>query len=326
MGFLISEPKSISCTKLSEAMNISHDSVNRFLLRENYDARDLFNESIKSLNLEGGTLSVDDTVLDKHYAFKMDLVGYVWSGKHHKAVKGLNLITLYYTDTQGNSLPVNYRVYNKSEGKTKNDYFLEMLSEVIKWGLKPSYVTGDSWYSCEANLKAIRNHQLGFMFAIKNNRTVSLEKGTYQQVQTVDVPENGKDVWLKDFGKVTLYQQQFKDEVRYYIVYQPEKPDNGFSRNDFKQLHDNHWKIEQYHRVLKQVCHIESFQVRSAKAILTHTFVAIMGYVALQKMRLDQMIINAYQWQKSLYLPIVENFIRSFIIGKEYIPIAFEKA
>jgi hypothetical protein len=29
-------------------------------------------------------------------------------------VKGINLITLYYTDTEGQHLPVNFRVYDKS--------------------------------------------------------------------------------------------------------------------------------------------------------------------------------------------------------------------
>ncbi|EXE73942.1 hypothetical protein J583_3165 [Acinetobacter baumannii 83444] len=28
----------------------------------------------------------------------MDLVSYFWSGKHHRSVKGINLITLYATD------------------------------------------------------------------------------------------------------------------------------------------------------------------------------------------------------------------------------------
>jgi hypothetical protein len=35
-------------------------------------------------------------------------------------VKGLKLITLYYPDLQGRSLPVNYRGYDTSEHKTKN--------------------------------------------------------------------------------------------------------------------------------------------------------------------------------------------------------------
>jgi hypothetical protein len=63
----------------------------------------------------------------------MALVGHFWSGKHHRSVKGINLITLYYTDIKGHHLPVNYRIYNKLDNKTKNDYFLDMLDEVILW-------------------------------------------------------------------------------------------------------------------------------------------------------------------------------------------------
>jgi len=75
-------------------MGISHDSVNRFLYREAYTPLDLFEEVRGTLNLKGGTLSVDDTVLEKPYSQYMELVGYFWSGKHHRTVKGINLITL----------------------------------------------------------------------------------------------------------------------------------------------------------------------------------------------------------------------------------------
>jgi len=44
-------------------MNISHDSVNRFLNRENLTPEDLFLESSSHLDLKGGVLSVDDTVI-----------------------------------------------------------------------------------------------------------------------------------------------------------------------------------------------------------------------------------------------------------------------
>jgi hypothetical protein len=67
---------------------------------------------------------------------------YFWSGKHKRTVKGINLITLYYTDISGNSYPVSFRIYDKRDGKTKNDYFREMVTEVQLWGLKPDWVTG----------------------------------------------------------------------------------------------------------------------------------------------------------------------------------------
>jgi len=179
----MSEPKHANCSHLSQVIDISHDCVNRFLLRERYEAADLFKEALRCINPEGGTLAVDDTVLDKPYAFKMDLVGHFWSGKHHRAVKGINLITLYYVDLNGQGAPVSYRIYDKAEGKTKNDYFLEMLSEVLSWGLKPAFATADSWYSSAKNLKAVKNNGLGFQVGIESNRTVSTEKGTWKQVQ-----------------------------------------------------------------------------------------------------------------------------------------------
>ena len=93
VGFLLSEPTFTSCSRLSDVMNISHDSVNRFLNRESYTPQDLFNEVKKSINLYGGSLSVDDSVLDKPHAKYIAYVGYFYSGKHHAVVKGINLIT-----------------------------------------------------------------------------------------------------------------------------------------------------------------------------------------------------------------------------------------
>ena len=116
-GVLLSEPTVPSGCRLAEGMNISHDSVNRFLQREAYTPLDLFNESKRGLVLKGGTLSVDDSVLDKPYSHQMALVGYCWSGKPHRVVKGITLITLYYTDVHGPHRPVNYRLYdNLSSG------------------------------------------------------------------------------------------------------------------------------------------------------------------------------------------------------------------
>ena len=87
VSFLLGEPHSPTGNRLAEVMEISHDSVNRFLLREDYTPRDLFEEVRSGLTLKGGTVSVDDSVLDKPYGQLMAFVGYFWSGKHHGVVK-----------------------------------------------------------------------------------------------------------------------------------------------------------------------------------------------------------------------------------------------
>jgi hypothetical protein len=239
MGFLMSEPNSANGSRLAQVMGLSHDSVNRFLLREAYEPQDLFNEAKGLLNRVGGTLSVDDSTLDKPYSQHMALVSHVWSGKHHRVVKGLNLITLYYADAQERSLPVNYRVYDKAEYKTKNEYFREMLVEVLAWGLEPAFVTGDSWYSCTENLKTVKNHPMGFLFAVEGNRRVSVEKGRWVQVQHLDIPTAGRVVWLREFGEVKLFRTWLTDQPRHYLVFLPAAERySAFDHAAFQKLHD----------------------------------------------------------------------------------------
>jgi len=314
IGFLLSEPKQASCRRLGEVMSISHDSVNRFLNRESYTGRDLYNEASLSLNLKGGTLSVDDSVLDKPYSQYMALVSHFWSGKHHRAVKGINLVTLYYTDSQGKHQPVNFRVVDKAEGKTKNDYFQDMLAEVLAWGLEPALVTGDSWYSCVSNLKRIKNHQMGLLFALESNRLVAVEKGSWMQVQQLDIPEDGLVVWLKNFGVVKVFRTQLKDQLRHYISSLPsEEQTASFDYKAFTEQHDRHWQIEQYHRAIKQVCNIERFQVRSKGAIKNHLFAAICGFVQLQKLSFAAVINNCYSLQRNLFKDVIASFIGTCI-------------
>ena len=120
--------------------DLSHDNVNRFLLHERYELKDLFDEVQLYINLVGGTKSYDDTVIDKPHSDPnfIKLIGYVYSVRHHRTVQGIQLITLYYTDLLGKSVPVNYRIYNKQEGKTKNDYLLEMITELMEKGFAAS--------------------------------------------------------------------------------------------------------------------------------------------------------------------------------------------
>lgn len=294
---MLSEPKHSGCSRLAEILgDVSHDSVNRFLLRERYEAKDLFEQVKSIINLSGGILSVDDTVIEQLYSQpkNAELIGYFWSGKYHKSIKGLNLITLYYSDIYNNSVPINYRIYDKKEGKTKNDYFQEMLLEVIDWGLKPRLVTGDSWYSGIENLKFLRNQKLSFLFGVEKNRTVSNQPRKYCQVSSLEIPNEGLVTHLREFGFIKLFRKDFKkDDSRHYIVYFPESEElDQVTRKEFVTIHDTHWGIESFHRAIKQVCGICKFMVRNSDAIKTHIFCSLQAFVRLEKMRSEKLISN----------------------------------
>lgn len=195
-----------------------------------------------------------------------------------------------------------------------------MLAEVLAWGLRPALATATSWYACEKNLKTVKHHGMGFLFAGESNRTVSIEKGVWVQVQKLAIPDEGLLVWLRNFGQVKLFRTRLKDQLRHYIVYLPdEQAYAAFGPASFQTLHDQHWQIEQYHRRLKQVCNIERFQVRTKVAIGNPIVASLCSFIQLQQMHMPQLIANAYQWRRELYSDVIADFIRSFIPNADYL-------
>jgi hypothetical protein len=67
--FLPAEPKYSGCCRLAEILeNVSLDSINRFLLPERYEPLDLFEMVKTKIELVGGILSGDDTLIEKPYS------------------------------------------------------------------------------------------------------------------------------------------------------------------------------------------------------------------------------------------------------------------
>jgi hypothetical protein len=97
----------------------------------------------------------------------MDLVCRHWSGKHHAAVNGINLITLLWTD--GDSyIPCDYRIFDKNtDHLTKNDHFRVMLKITKERSFNPTVVVFDSWYSSLENLKLIKELKWIWLTQIK---------------------------------------------------------------------------------------------------------------------------------------------------------------
>ena len=83
--FLIASVDVFTCTEAARCQpsgenNPSHDAFTRLLQRQPPDTDALWNEVNGIVQLEGGFLIADDTLLDKPYAKKMDLVYPQWSG------------------------------------------------------------------------------------------------------------------------------------------------------------------------------------------------------------------------------------------------------
>ena len=144
IDFLIATPRQATATEAARTQPAgspgpaAHDAYTRLLHGLEPDATALRAEVGPDVRRESGVLVVDDSVLDKPYARAMDLVHRQYSGKHHRVVQGIGLVTLLWTDGDRH-LPCDYRLYDKAtDGKTKNDHLGEMLATAAARGFARS--------------------------------------------------------------------------------------------------------------------------------------------------------------------------------------------
>ena len=316
IAYLLSESYKSSCVRSSQVLAISHDEVNRFLSNSDFSGKHLFDKVSEAIELQGGALSIDDVVIDKPFSDPehTELVGYFWSGRHHKQVKGINLIVLHYTDNKGISVPLNFRVYRHSDGKTRNDYFQQMCRQVFKRGLKPAFVTMDSWYSGVDNLKFLRNQEVGILTGLENKRIVSTMPHLYEKLQDIAIPSEGLYSHLKAFDYIKVFGTVDKEgHPRHYGIYLPDTEQLKAADTEmFKTLKKQHWQIEEMFRAIKQLVHAGHFFVRRTEAIKTHLFLVLRGFQKLILMAKDEIIQSLYQLQNQLFLQAQRKFIQQF--------------
>ncbi len=131
---------------------------------------------------------VDDTTLDKPYARKIEMVTWHWSGKHHRVVQGINLVSLLWTEGTAR-IPCDFRVYDKPVGgKTKNEHLRDMVTAAHTRGLQPEYVLCDSWYSSLDNLKHLRQLGWAWLTRLKSNRQVNPDRSGNVAIRDLKIP------------------------------------------------------------------------------------------------------------------------------------------
>jgi putative transposase len=129
INFLVITPFAHTCSEAARVQPDSprapaHDSFNRLLHRLEPDPETVWTESEPLVRKNDGVLIIDDSTLDKPYSKHIELVTEHWSGKHREVRRGINLITLLWTDGD-RKLPVDYRLFDKGDNKTKHDHFWE---------------------------------------------------------------------------------------------------------------------------------------------------------------------------------------------------------
>jgi hypothetical protein len=300
--YLISTPINYTCTNLAEHVEgISHDAVSNYLKRGHLTARHLW-ELVENLidDSEEATLILDDSVQNKQYSRSIELVKLQYSGAAGGLVKGIGVVNLVHTNGQDREYyPIDYRIYAKeADGKTKNDHFIEMLTNAISdKQIQAKTVLFDSWYASWQNLKRVQRLGLTFYTTLKSNRLVSLSKETgYVHLDEVDwTPERLKHGVLVKLKKVPFKVKLFKvvapnGDVDWVIT---NDLDETMTTQVAQEADKLRWQVEEFHRELKQLTGSEKCQCRTSRSQRNHLACCYHAWISLK--------VHANHFSKTLY-------------------------
>jgi hypothetical protein len=308
IDFLIGTPKACSAIEAAKVQPKrprapAHDAFTRLLQRLEPDPVNLWLEARTEVILDDGVLVADDSVLDKPYAKHIDLVRHHWSGKHHGVVKGIDLVTLLWTDGD-RQIPCDYRVYHDANEATKNDLFRAMLQTAKDRGFKPRCVLFDSWYASLENLKLMRGFGWTWLTRLKSNRLVNLNRQGTRPLFRTEIAETGTVVWLPGYGLVKVFKIVAPDgDIAYWAT-------NDLEMDELTRLQyaEYSWAIENYHRGIKQCTEIERCQARSAIAQLNHIGLALRAFLRLE----SYAFVQGISWIEAK-TAIVRDAVRSYL-------------
>jgi len=284
INFIIATPRTVTATEASSCQPDStnapaHDAFTRLLSRLEPDPEVLWTEAQTQIDLNTGILVLDDSTLEKPYSPFNALLYRHWSGKQKAVVEGVNLITLLWTDGV-RCVPIDYRVFDKDrDGKTKNDHFAEMLVEAYQRGFNPALVCFDSWYASVENLKLVRSQGWHFLTRLKSNRQIRVGNGSLQAVSEAGLcGGDGTICWLKGFGEIKVFRVRATDGTSEYWATSLKQ----MSEAEREKFALSAWRIEMYHRGLKQQCLIERAQCRRLRPVLNHIGLCIRAFLRLE--------------------------------------------
>jgi hypothetical protein len=275
----------------------SHDMANRYLAADEIRPR-LVWENVKGQVVQTayGFLVFDDTVLDKNFSHKIELVRRQYSGNAHGVIKGIGVVTCVYVNPQIDQFwIIDYRIYDPDgDGKTKLEHVQDMLRNcVYQKQLDFWAVLMDTWYATKDIMLQIERYLKIYYCPLKDNRQVDDSGGSnpYQRVDSLTWTEaeqqHGKMIKIKGFPahhKVKAFRVVLSTKRTDHIVTNEIAQDKVEVVQD---VSDFRWNVEQFHRETKQLTGIEGNQCRKARTVRNHIGCAILVWVRLKQVAVE---------------------------------------
>ena len=308
--FLISTQTNYTQTYFADHhQHFSHDAINRYLKDDDVTSAVVW-EQVKGVieTDPDAYLLFDDSVSDKNHSHKIELVRLQYSGNAHGLIKGIGVVNCLYVNPRTKRYwIIDWRVYAPdSDDKTKLVHMQEMFDDALNTKKLPfRVVLMDSWYATKDLMLHI--HRAGKLFycPLKSNRKVDDSGGVerYKAVNSLQWSahdaETGKLIKIHGFPgamKVKLFRVAIDTHRTEWVVTNDlDQP----SIEETRKILALRWKIEQYHREVKQTLGLEKCQCRSGKAQRNHIGCVILAWNYLSNLA-EELKMNVYSIKKKM--------------------------
>jgi hypothetical protein len=309
--YLISSFSYTTATGLSMMAKgeISHDKVTRFLNREDLTSAKLWKiikPKVRGIESEEGIIIIDDTIEEKPSTDENEIVCWHYDHSKGRNVKGINIISGIYL-SQEIRVPVVFDLVRKTKTiidektnkekriseKTKNDQYREMVRVCVK-NIKFKYVLNDVWYASSENMMYVKTElKKDFIMPIKTNRKIALNKkdklnGKYVTVSGLELKENTRqEIYLEGVSfPLMLIRQIFKNEDGSQGVLHLVSSDLTLTYDNIKTIYHKRWKVEEYHKSLKQHVSLCKSPTKRVRTQSNHIFASIYSFFKLEYLSL----------------------------------------
>jgi hypothetical protein len=307
--YLIVSPGLSTATGLSALVDhsVSHDKITRMLDSGKVNSTTLW-QYVKpmchEIRSDDSVLVIDDSVEEKRYTDRNDLISWHFDHTFGRCVKGVNFITALY-HSNGMSLPVGIEFIKKTrpavnkKGKivyqseqSKNQMCRELIKHAVQ-NVDFKYVLTDSWFSCAPTMKYIVEEcKRDCIMAIKDNRKVALSqedkaKGKYVGIKSLELEGRALSVYFEQLEFPLLVSKQvFKNEDgstgTLYLV----SSDVSLTYEQITTIYQKRWKVEQYHKSIKSNSAFAKSPTQTVQTQTSHFIASIMAFVKLERLQI----------------------------------------
>jgi len=305
--YLLSTFGAATATGLSAMVEgeVSHDRITRFLSKQEYTSKDLWQEvkpTVRSIESAEGVLIFDDTIQEKAWTDENELMCWHYDHCSGRMVRGINLLNAVYHSKEA-TIPVAFELVKKpiqycdiatkrhtrKSEKTKNELMREMIETCLRNDLKFRFVLVDSWFSSEENFDFITGKGRHFIAALKDNRLVALseedrKKKRFVRVDELDFPEQtAVQGFLKGYAKaVRLVRQVFKNKDGSTGILHLACSDLTCDHDAITTTYQKRWKVEVFHKSLKSNASFAKSPTQTVRTQSNHAFMSIYAVFKLE--------------------------------------------